>query len=95
MDETQKKPDFLDYLSVLLKWRRFIIINVLVVTLIAVMTSLLLPKWYRATASVLPPKEPDMLGSLGLQVPSCEACRVAEPYVGWDKMKGHTTILQF
>ncbi|MEK9137480.1 MAG: Wzz/FepE/Etk N-terminal domain-containing protein [Bacteroidota bacterium] len=65
MDEAQKKTDFLDYLSVLVKWRRFIIINVLVVTVIAVIASLTLPKWYRATASVLPPKEPDMLGSLG------------------------------
>jgi tyrosine-protein kinase Etk/Wzc len=65
MDEAQKTTDFLDYLSVLVKWRRFIIINVLAVTLLAVIISLVLPKWYRATASVLPPKEPDMFGSLG------------------------------
>jgi uncharacterized protein involved in exopolysaccharide biosynthesis len=65
MDEAQKTTDFLDYLSVLVNWRRFIIINVLVVTLLAVIISLLLPKWYRATASVLPPKEPDMFGTLG------------------------------
>jgi tyrosine-protein kinase Etk/Wzc len=65
MGEAEKKTDFLDYLSVLVRWRRFIIINVLCVTLLAVIVSFIMPKWYRATASVLPPKEPDMFGSLG------------------------------
>jgi tyrosine-protein kinase Etk/Wzc len=65
MEVEQKKADTLDYLAVLLRWRRFIIINVLIVTTLAVITSLLMPKWYKSTASVLPPKEPDMFGSLG------------------------------
>lgn len=65
MDEVRQKADFLDYLFVLYKWRRFIIINVGIVVVLAVTISLLLPKWYRATASILPPKEPDMLGSFG------------------------------
>jgi len=56
---------FLDMISILVEWRRFILFNFLVVTLIAVIISLILPKWYRATASILPPKEPDMFGSLG------------------------------
>jgi uncharacterized protein involved in exopolysaccharide biosynthesis len=65
MDEVRQKAGFLDYLFVLYKWRRFIIINVGIVVVLAVTISLLLPKWYRATASILPPKEPDMLGSFG------------------------------
>lgn len=65
MSEAEKKTDFLDYLSVLVRWRRFIIINVLCVTVLAVIVSFILPRWYRATASVLPPKESDMFGSLG------------------------------
>jgi tyrosine-protein kinase Etk/Wzc len=65
MDKVENKTDFLDLLSVLLRWKRFIIINVLAVTLLAVGVSFVLPKWYKATASVLPPKEPDMFGTLG------------------------------
>jgi len=65
MDEPQKKTDFIDYLSVVYRWRRFVTINMVAVTLLAVIVSFVLPRWYRATASVLPPKEPDMFGSLG------------------------------
>lgn len=56
---------FVNALSVLLQWKRFILVNVLVVTAIAVVVSLLLPKWYRATASILPPKERDLFGAMG------------------------------
>lgn len=56
---------FLNALSVLVQWRNFILVNVLVVTTIAVVVSLLLPKWYRATASILPPKERDVFGAMG------------------------------
>ena len=51
------KGDFFDFLSVLTTWRRFIFINVATLTVIAIGVSLILPKWYRATASILPPKE--------------------------------------
>lgn len=65
MDEVQRKKDFIEYLSVLNEWRRFIFLNVLAATVLVLIISFLLPKWYKATASVLPPKEPDMFGSLG------------------------------
>jgi uncharacterized protein involved in exopolysaccharide biosynthesis len=55
---------FLDVLAILLQWRRFIVVNVLVMTLLAVGISLLLPKWYRATTSVLPPKQQDLFGAV-------------------------------
>lgn len=49
----------------LLERRRFIIANVLVVTILATIISFVLPKWYRATATLLPPKQPDLFGALG------------------------------
>ena len=52
-------------IGTLLAWRRFILVNVIVVTVAAVVVSLLLPQWYKSTASILPPKEPDMFGALG------------------------------
>jgi len=36
------------------------------VTIVAVIISLLLPKWYKATASILPPKDQGLFGSLGV-----------------------------
>ncbi|MFH1372890.1 MAG: Wzz/FepE/Etk N-terminal domain-containing protein [bacterium] len=44
-------------LEVLARRRRFIVTLVLLVTVLAVATSLLLPKWYRASALLLPPKD--------------------------------------
>ena len=46
-----------DYAAVLVRWRKLIVVNFIVVTLAAVIVSLLLPKWYKATTSLLPPKE--------------------------------------
>lgn len=46
---------FLDYLSVLLKWRKFIIINFFVVCVIAAAISLILPKWFTASTTIMPP----------------------------------------
>jgi tyrosine-protein kinase Etk/Wzc len=55
----------LDFLVRLLRWRRFILLNTALVAAAAVVISLLLPKWYRAEVSVLPPKEESIsLGGL-------------------------------
>jgi uncharacterized protein involved in exopolysaccharide biosynthesis len=48
---------FLRRLTTLVRWRRLIIANTLIVAMAAVIVSLLLPKWYRASASVFPPTE--------------------------------------
>ena len=55
----------LDYLIILLRWKKPIIAFVLVTTLVAAGVSLLLPKWYRSTTSLLPPKNQSLLGGLG------------------------------
>lgn len=57
------EPNFIQYLSVLLRWKRFIIINFIVVLLLAIIVSFVLPRWYKATASILPPKQPDLFGT--------------------------------
>ncbi|HLF13894.1 MAG TPA: GNVR domain-containing protein [Bacteroidota bacterium] len=54
----------LDYVLILWRWRKFIAANILGVAVIAIIVSLLLPKWYKAKASILPPKDPDLLGTL-------------------------------
>jgi len=60
-----KEPNFIKYVSILLQWKRFILINFIGVTLLAILVSFLLPKWYKSTASLLPPKQPDIFNSLG------------------------------
>lgn len=56
---------FSDLLILLVGWKKFILTFVLGTTLIAVIVSLLLPKWYRSTTSVLLPKNQSLIGSLG------------------------------
>ena len=57
--------DLWEIAGVLISWRRFIIINLLLATAIVFTVTLLLPTWYKATASILPPKEPDAFSPLG------------------------------
>ncbi|OYD16749.1 hypothetical protein CH330_01880 [candidate division WOR-3 bacterium JGI_Cruoil_03_51_56] len=52
----------LQYLHVLLKWRKLIFFNTLGLTIIAVVVSLVLPYRYTATAQLLPPPEEDPFG---------------------------------
>ncbi|HTW90712.1 MAG TPA: Wzz/FepE/Etk N-terminal domain-containing protein [bacterium] len=55
------------YLSVILKWRRLIFWNTLILTAIALVVSLTLPRSYRATAQILPPgDENDVFGLTSL-----------------------------
>lgn len=44
-----------DYIRVLVKWRRLIILNTFIVTVIAIVISLIIPKKYTSRASLLPP----------------------------------------
>jgi len=58
------KINFIDYLSMLIKWRKFIIINFFIVFIIAAGISLTLPKWFTASTTILPPSADG--GNLGL-----------------------------
>jgi len=47
----------LDQIVALLRWKRLILVNTLIVAAASVVVALLLPKWYQSTASVFPPEE--------------------------------------
>ena len=51
-----EKSIFWESLEVVFRWRKFIFTCVLIVSLITAVAAFLLPKWYRASASVLPPE---------------------------------------
>lgn len=53
------------YLQTWLRWWRLIVYAVVGVALVTAGITFLLPKWYRSTASLLPPKQPDIFGSMG------------------------------
>ena len=61
----QQHSAFLEAMSVLLLWKNFIIVNVFIIAAIVTAITFLMPKWYKAEASILPPKERDLFGSLG------------------------------
>lgn len=46
---------FLDYVSVMIKWKRFIIVNTFVVCAVTAGISLVIPEWYKSTTTIMPP----------------------------------------
>ncbi len=67
MDEQKKtNTSFSDYIYILYKWRKFLIINIFIVTSLATLYAFLLPKEYKATTVVMVPPENSMLGLGGL-----------------------------
>ncbi|MCF8267895.1 MAG: hypothetical protein K9I69_07400, partial [Ignavibacteriales bacterium] len=60
----EKKNGIVDLLGLLSKWRNFILINFVLVTIASVVISLNLPLWYKSTAIVIPPS--DQSGSSGM-----------------------------
>lgn len=54
----------LDFLSVLVSYRRFISWFVLGISVAVTVIALIMPKWYRSTASVFPAEKADLLGGL-------------------------------
>jgi len=59
-----REVNLLDYLLVLVKWRKLLLINFFVVGIAAVIFSLILPKYYRATITFLPPAQSSGLTAL-------------------------------
>ena len=59
------EPKFSDYIYILYKWKKFLLINLLIVLILATTYALLLPLQYKATTTVtLPPAEQVGLGGL-------------------------------
>jgi len=68
MSEQQipEKYNFSDYFYILFKWKKFIIINLLIVIIISTVIAFLLPQDYKASATIMiPPSEEMGLGGLG------------------------------
>ena len=61
----KKVRPLLDYLEIIVKWRKFIIRNAIIVTIAAAIISLLLPQRFTATATMLPPN-PEQTSSIGM-----------------------------
>lgn len=59
------RGNIFEYLNILWRWRKFIFINTSIVIVCAVIISLILPKWYKATASILSPKDQGLLNFFG------------------------------
>jgi len=58
-----KKSNILDYLSVVVKWRKLIFVNFIVVCIITAIISLIVPKTFSANSTILPPaNEADVFG---------------------------------
>ena len=49
------KTSISDYFVVVMKWRHLIVLNVIIITLLAIVISLIIPVKYTATATLLPP----------------------------------------
>ena len=49
--------NLMDYLALLLRWKRYIVINLVVLTVLTAGITLLIPNRFKSTASLLPPKQ--------------------------------------
>jgi tyrosine-protein kinase Etk/Wzc len=61
-EEIRKTTGLNEFFNSLYKWRKFLIINLIIVIIIAVIYSFLIPETFKATAVVMLPKEDNMLG---------------------------------
>ena len=67
MEETQRKEaKFGDYIYVLYKWKKFLFINLFIIAVLSTIIAFLIPKQYRATATIMIPPDNQMsvLGGL-------------------------------
>ncbi len=55
---------FFEFLTITVKYRKFLFLFVFIITAGATTYALLAPKWYKSTASVLPAEKTDLLSSL-------------------------------
>jgi tyrosine-protein kinase Etk/Wzc len=62
----QRRSGLVDILLVLGRWKRFILLNVIIVTGLAAAASFMLPRVYKSTATVMPPKNTSPLSLFGL-----------------------------
>ncbi|HTY38188.1 MAG TPA: Wzz/FepE/Etk N-terminal domain-containing protein, partial [Bacteroidota bacterium] len=86
----------IDFFAIITKWRKFITRTVVVVTLVAVVVGLVSPKWYKATATVLPAEKADLFSGLeGISslVKSISPGRALSGLTGSSEMDRYRAIL--
>ena len=68
----EKESNSHNHLRVIMRWRKFILRNVIIVTLLAAVISLLMVHQFTATATILPPSsdQGSMLGLMSMGLPS-------------------------
>lgn len=70
MEEDQRTETpastIIEFLSIVTKYRKFISRFVLSVTVVTTVAALLMPKWYKSTASVFPAEKADLFGLEGI-----------------------------
>lgn len=63
--ETKIKPNFSDYMYIFYKWKKFLLINLIVVAAVTTLIVLLLPNQYKAVSTIMIPPNQEMgLGGL-------------------------------
>lgn len=66
----QKKASWIDYLHILVKWRRLFFTTALVVGIVGAAYSLIMPKEFKASALIMPPgSNSGVLGGLPVNIP--------------------------
>ncbi len=60
---------WLDALLILLRWKKFLLVNVFVAAVAVALISLLMPNWYEGETTILPPESQQQMFSLGSLVP--------------------------
>jgi uncharacterized protein involved in exopolysaccharide biosynthesis len=65
MEGKPSLPFLIDFLHLILKWRKFITVTVGAVAVLSVVITLLLPKWFKSSVSILPPADQGVLNPLG------------------------------
>lgn len=68
MENTEKnyQHKFSDYVYILYKWKKFFFINLLIIGIITTIIAFLIPKEYKATATIMIPPDNEMSGFGGL-----------------------------
>lgn len=99
-DESAKETvgsSLVEFLTVLVKYRKFLIIFIGSITIIATAYALLAPRWYLSTAVVLPAEQTDLLGGIsGLSslVKGFSASKGLAGLTGSDETDRYIAILQ-
>ncbi|MHB1050443.1 MAG: Wzz/FepE/Etk N-terminal domain-containing protein [Bacteroidota bacterium] len=61
-ENTPTNP-WLNILEIVITWKKFIFINIVIVGILTSGITLLMPNYYKSTASILPPKQQDIFGT--------------------------------